>query len=180
MIPLVVRQSSLITKISHLISIIQTRRYAWWVLNWIYGSVPCWISSESSEDSWPVECHLKVRKLTVSNDSSRKWPSQWLVGENLDRSWRGALLCWRMFGSVSEHHSLEYGTISPCRFTCFVKIRESATRRAILPMDFFLLSWWEATYMLQILFIYFAMKPSSPSLPGRVQRSCLPDLSWIK
>ncbi len=115
-------------------------------------------SSEVSEDSWPVECLLKVRKVTFSSDSSRKWLSQWLVGENLDRSWWGALLCSRMLGSVSEHHSLEQGTISPCRFTCFVKIRESATRSVILLMDFSLLSWWDTTYMLQILLIYNAMK----------------------
>ncbi len=49
--------------------------------------------SEVSEDSWPVEYLLKVRKVTFSSDSSRKWLSQWLVGENLDRSWQGALLC---------------------------------------------------------------------------------------
>ncbi len=48
--------------------------------------------------------------------------------------------------------------IPQCRFTRFVKIGESATRRAILPMDFSLLSWWEATYMLQILLLDDAMK----------------------
>ncbi len=43
-------------------------------------------------------------------------------------------------------------------FTRFVKIRESATRRAILPMDLSLLPWWDVTYMLQILLIYTGMK----------------------
>ena len=48
------------------------------------------------QDSWRVllvEGLLEVRKVTFSSDSSRKWPSLLLVGENLDRSWRGALLC---------------------------------------------------------------------------------------
>ncbi len=77
-----------------------------------------------------------MRKVTFSSDSSRKWLSLWLVGENLDRSWQGALLCWRMLGSVSEHHSLEWVTILHYRFTCFAEIGESATRHAILLMDF--------------------------------------------
>ncbi len=48
------------------------------------------------QDSWRVllvEGLLEVRTVTFSSDSSRKWQSQWLVSENLDRSWRGALLC---------------------------------------------------------------------------------------
>ncbi len=47
-------------------------------------------SSESSEVSenrdWrvlQVEGLLEVRKVTFSSDSSRKWQSLWLVGENL-------------------------------------------------------------------------------------------------
>ncbi len=40
-----------------------------------------------------VEGLLEVRKVTFSSNSSRKWPCLWLVGENLDRSWLGALLC---------------------------------------------------------------------------------------
>ncbi len=113
------------------------------------------------QDSWHVLLVvglLEVRTITFSRDSSRKWTSQWLVGENLDWSWQGSLLCWRILGSVSEHHSLELGTIPHCRFTCFVKIRESATRRVILPMDFSLLSWWDTTYMLHIVLIYHGMK----------------------
>ncbi len=113
------------------------------------------------QDSWCVlleEGLLEVRTVTFSLDSSRKWLSQWLAGENLDWSWWGALLCWRMLGSISEHHSLELGTIPHCRLTCFVKIRESATRCVILLMDFSLLSWWDTTYMLQIVLIYRGMK----------------------
>ncbi len=51
--------------------------------------------SEDSEDSLRVllaDCLLKVRKVTFSSDPSRKWPLQWLVGENLDGGWRGALV----------------------------------------------------------------------------------------
>ncbi len=115
------------------------------------------------QDSWCVllvEGLLEVRTVTFSRDSSQKWQSVWLVGENLDWSWPGwgALLCWWMLGSVSEHHSLELGTISHCWFTCVVKIRESATRRVILLMDFPLLSCWDTTYMLQIVLIYHGMK----------------------
>ncbi len=42
---------------------------------------------------------LEVKTVTVtfSSDSSRKWPVLWFklvpVGENLDRSWQGALFC---------------------------------------------------------------------------------------
>ncbi len=39
-----------------------------------------------------------------------------------------------------------------------MKIGESATGHAILPMDFSLLSWWDMTYMLQIVLIYHGMK----------------------
>ena len=76
-------------------------------------------------DYWAGLRLLEVRTVTFSSDSSRKWQSLWLGGENLDRSWRGALLCWRMLGSVSEHHSLEWGTIPHCRFTRFVEIWET-------------------------------------------------------
>ena len=44
---------------------------------------------------------FQVRTVTFSRDSSRKWQSLWSVGENPDRSLLGALLCWRMLGSVS-------------------------------------------------------------------------------
>ncbi len=113
------------------------------------------------QDSWRVllvEGLLEVRTVTFSRDSSWKWLSQWLVGDNLDWSWWGALLCWWMLGSISEHHSLELGTILHCRLTCFVYIRESATRCVILLMDVSLLSWWDTTYMLQIVLIYSGMK----------------------
>ncbi len=40
-----------------------------------------------------VEGLLEVRSVTFSRDSSRKCQSQWLVDENLDWSWWGALLC---------------------------------------------------------------------------------------
>jgi hypothetical protein len=94
---------------------------------------------------------LESKNSHFSSDSSRKWPSQLLLGENLDsdRSWRGALQLpscaeecldrWPSF--VSDHHSLEWGTIPHCRLLCCVAIGESATRRVILPMDFSLLSW---------------------------------------
>jgi hypothetical protein len=59
-----------------------------------------------------------------------------------------------MLGSVSEHHSLAKGTIPYCRFALFVKIRESATGRVILPMDFPLLA-RDNTYILLNVFIYF-------------------------
>jgi hypothetical protein len=36
---------------------------------------------------------LQVRTVTFSREASRKWQSLWLVGENLDKSWQGALLC---------------------------------------------------------------------------------------
>ncbi len=48
------------------------------------------------QDSWRVllvEGLLEVSKVFFSSDSSRKWQPQWLVGENLDRRWWGALLC---------------------------------------------------------------------------------------
>ncbi len=40
-----------------------------------------------------VEGLSEVKTVPFSRDSSRKWPSQWLVGEALDWSWWGALLC---------------------------------------------------------------------------------------
>ncbi len=113
-----------------------------------FQNIPCCTSS------WMP---LESENHHFSSDSSRKWPSRLLSGENLDRSWQWALLCWRMLGSVSEHHSLELGTIPYGRFVCFVEIVESAARRAILPMDFSLLSWWDATYILQIVLIYDGM-----------------------
>ena len=58
---------------------------------------------------------LKVRTVTFSSDSSRKWTSVWLVGENLDRSWQAASSCWWMLGSVSEHQSHSKATISKLR-----------------------------------------------------------------
>ena len=99
-----------------------------------------------------------MRTVTFSSDSSRKWPSLWLVGENLDRSWQAARSCWWMFGSVSEHHSHSYATIPHFRLAHLVEIEESATGHAILPMDFSPLSWWDKTYMLQIVLIYHGMK----------------------
>ncbi len=94
-----------------------------------------------------------MRTVIFSRDSSRKWQSQWLMGKNLDWSW-----CWRMLGSVSEHHSLGLGTIPHCKFTCFVIIRESTTRHVILMLDLSLLYWWYTTHMLQIVLIYHGMK----------------------
>ncbi len=48
--------------------------------------------NQKFQDSWRV---LLVEGLleAFSRDSSRKWQSQWLVGENLDWNWWGALLC---------------------------------------------------------------------------------------
>jgi hypothetical protein len=115
---------------------------------------------ENSQNSGFLACTTSRSLLEVSTFSrdSRKWQSQWFVGENLDWSWLGALLCWRLLGSISEHHSLELGTIPHSRLTSFVIIRESATRCVILLMDFSLLSWWDTTYMLQIVLIYSGMK----------------------
>ena len=101
---------------------------------------------------------LQVRTVTFSSDSSRKWPSLWLVGENLDRSWQAVSSCWWMLGSVSEHHSHSYATIPHFRLAHLVEIEESATGNAILPMDFSPLSWWDKTNMLQIVLIYHGMK----------------------
>ncbi len=101
---------------------------------------------------------LQVRTVTFSCDSSRKWQSLWLEGENLERRWQGAPLCWRMLASVSEHHFLPLGTITHLRFTLFVKIKQSATGHAILPMKISPLSWWDKTYVLHIVLIYHDMK----------------------
>ncbi len=76
---------------------------------------------------------LEVRTVTFSSDSSRKWPSWWLAGENLDRSWWGALLCWRILGSVSiwNHATIyprdmlmvyifnEYSLYIPCTYMVY-------------------------------------------------------------
>ena len=101
---------------------------------------------------------LKVRTVTFSSDSSRKWTSVWLVSENLDRSWQPASSCWWMLGSVSEHQSHSKATTPRFRFAHLVEIEESATGHAILPNPFSPLSWWDKTYMLQIVLIYHGMK----------------------
>ena len=101
---------------------------------------------------------LKVRTVTFSSDSSRKWRSLWLVGENLGLSRQGSLSCGRMLGSDSDLHSHSYATIPHFRFAHLVEIEESATSSAILPMDFSALSWWSKTYSLRIVPIYREMK----------------------
>ena len=101
---------------------------------------------------------LKVKTVTFLSDSSRKWHSVWLVGENLDRSCQVALSCRWMLGSVSEHHSHSNATTPRFRFAHLVEIEESATGPATLPIDFSPLSWWDKTYMLQIVLIYHGMK----------------------
>ncbi len=76
----------------------------------------------------PLENENHFFKLLFTTSySSQKWQSLWLVGENLDMSWWGALLWRRMLESVWEYHSLELGTIPHCRLNRFVKIGESAT-----------------------------------------------------
>ena len=99
-----------------------------------------------------------MRTVTFSSDSSRKWTSVWLVGENLDRSWQAASSCWWMLGSVSEHQSHSKATTPLFRFAHLVEIEESATGHAILPNPFSPLSWWDKTYVLQIVLIYHGMK----------------------
>ena len=101
---------------------------------------------------------LKVRTVTFSSDSSRKWTSVWLVSENLDRSWQAASSCWWMLGSVSEHQSHLKATTPLFRFAHLVEIKGSATGLAILPNPFSPLSWWDKTYVLQIVLIYHGMK----------------------
>ncbi len=49
---------------------------------------------------------LEVTIVTFSSDSSRKWLSPWSVTQNLSRSWRRAIWCWRTIGSVSGCHPL--------------------------------------------------------------------------
>ena len=101
-----------------------------------------------------------MRTVTFSSDSSRKWTSVWLVGENLDRCCKAACSCWWMLGSVSEHQSHSKATTPLFRFAHFklVEIEESATGHAILPNHFSPLSWWDKTYLLQIVLIYHEMK----------------------
>ena len=97
-------------------------------------------------------------KSHFSSDSSRKWQSLWLVGENLDRSWQAPRSCWWMLGSVSKHHSHSYATIPRFGFAHLVEIEERATGHVILLMDFPPLSRWDTTYMLQIVLIHHGMK----------------------
>ena len=59
-----------------------------------------------------------------------------------------------MLGSVSEHQSHWEATTPLFRFAHLVEIEESATGHAILPNHFSPLSWWDKTYVLQILLIY--------------------------
>jgi hypothetical protein len=101
---------------------------------------------------------LKVRTVTFSSDSSRKWRSLWLVGENLGLSRQRSLWCGRVLGSDSELHSHSFAAIPHFTFAHLVEIEESATSSAILPMYFSALSWWSKTYSLQIVPIYREMK----------------------
>ena len=63
-----------------------------------------------------------------------------------------------MLGSVSEHQSHSKATTPLFRFAHLVEIEESATGHAILPNHFSPLSWWDKTYVLQIVLIYHGMK----------------------
>ena len=62
---------------------------------------------------------LKVRTVTFSSDSSRKWTAVWLVGEDLDRSWQTARSCWWMLGSLFRISILVEGNNPPLQIRSF-------------------------------------------------------------